>query len=285
VEHGFECNSNVNSPDICIDILPPTASLKVIEQNLLRIVFSEVVKAKVSSDVLEKMIEITLKKKCDISWKLKENFPKDTTFTELLIEITPECPLKMLVFDKIFFKNLKFITDLSDNALATEAIRVKTQKYTHEEADFAAKTAGEIINILTIITLIFMLGLTSFQISAVGSLWHFINMIQILSYIPLLNCNIPSNYMLLLTDYLTAKKLAIPLDLIPDSPLNPFSYLSEFMTEPLNERFAEFDYESTSFIFNFAEELSTWLLLGLLYLLLIISAWLFPKFGYFYHKG
>jgi len=248
------------------------------------IVFSEVVRARVNSDVLEKMIEITLKRKCDMSWKLNKNFPKNTAFTELLIEITPECPLERLMIDKILFKNVELIADLSENALTTRIIRVKTSKYTHEEVHAAAEVAGELINTSGVVTLVFMLGLASFQICAVGSLWHFINMIQILSYIPLLDCKIPSNYRLILTDYLTIKKLAIPLDFIPDFPFSPFSYLPQFMTKPLNERFAEFAYESTSFIFNFAEELSTWLFLGLLYLLLIVSAWLFPKFGYFYHK-
>ena len=242
------------------------------------------VRAKAGSDVLEKTIEITLKKNCDMSWKLNKNFSKNTTFTELLIEITPKCPLERLMIDKILFKNVELIADLSENALATRIIRVKTSKHTHEEVDIAAEIAGELINTSSVVTLVFMLGLASFQICAVGSLWHFINMIQILSYIPLLNCKIPSNYRLVLTDYLTIKKLAIPLDFIPDFPFSPFSYLPQFMTKSLNGRFVELVYESTSFIFNFAEELSTWLFLGLFYLLLTLSAWLFPKFGYFYHK-
>jgi len=97
-----------------------------------------------------------------------------------------------------------------------------------------------------------------------------------------LDCNVPNIFKLLLTEYLTITKVAIPFNLIPDFPFNPLSQLTRFLTEPLNERFGELNYESISFIFNFSEELLTWIVLGLIYLLLKVLYKRAPEFLYMF---
>jgi len=247
----------------------------------MSLTFSELVLSKVSSEVLEKSIKVTSGKKCRLTFKLLTTFPKDTILTEIQIKILPQGTLRGGEECTFTFENKEFITDLSENPLETEVLKMKLPKFTHEESE-GIKAIGETINAASTYTIIVILGLSLFQGYAIGSLWHFINTVQIISYIPLLNCNIPNIFRLLLTEYLTVRKVAIPLNSIPDFPFNPLSQFTRFLTKPLNEKFEKLKYESISFIFNFSEELLTWILLGLTYLLLKVLYKKAPKFLYMF---
>lgn len=265
VEPGFSCTPHPNTPDTCVDITPPTATLKL--DNTLVITFSETVRSKAPSDLLAQTMELTLNRKCTFTWTLQSLFPKDSTFDELRIEVYPECSLqKGETVYTVMFKQVSLVVDLSGNALATSVLRVKTEggKY---EISAEARIVGAVIEHASTWSILSMILLSVFQGQAIGSLWHFINMIQVLSYLPLLDCEIPDNFRLILTEYLAIRKLAVPLDKFP-AFFNPMSRLTSFITNPFNDKFAELDYESVSFVLNFADELITWLLLGGVYLLL-----------------
>jgi len=279
IEYGFECKSYPNSPDICIDVLAPTGIVKFKSITIISVIFSEPILLKVSSEILKKTIDVTLLKKCEFTWKLLTTFPKNTILTELQIEILPQCTLRGGESCTLAFKNKEFVTDLNGNPLETEIIKMKLPRSIHEESE-GIKVVGEVINAASTYAVIAMLGLSLIQGYAIGPLWHFINMVQMLSYIPLLDCNVPNIFKLLLTEYLTITKIAIPFNLIPDFPSNPLSQFTRFLTEPLNEKFGELKYESISFIFNFSEELLTWIVLGLIYLLLKVLYKRAPKFLY-----
>jgi len=276
IEHGFQCKSYPNSPDICIDALAPTVFAKLKNATIMRLIFSEPILSKVSSEVLEKTIKVTSGKKGEFTWKVLTTFPKDAILTEIQIEISPQGILRGGGQCTFTFKNKEFITDLTGNPLETEAIKLKLPRSTHGESE-GIEVIGETINAATTYTIIVILGLSLFQGYAIGALWHFINMVQMISYISLLDCNIPNIFRLLLTEYLTVRKVAIPFNLVPDFPFNPLSQFTRFLTEPLNERFEELEYESISFIFNFAEELLTWIILGLIYVLLKVLYKIGPK--------
>jgi len=247
----------------------------------MSIIFSEPILSKVSSEVLEKTIKVTSGKRCRLTFKVLTTFPKDTILTEIQIEILPQDTLRGGEECTFTFENKEFITDLSGNPLETEVLKIKLPKFTHEESELM-KAIGEAINIASTYTIIVILGFSLFQGHAVGSLWDFINTVQIVSYIALLNCNIPNIFRLLLTEYLTIREVVIPFKSIPDFPFNPLSQLTRFLTEPLNEKFEELEYESISFIFNFSEELLTWIVLGLTYLVLKILYKRAPKFLYMF---
>jgi len=247
----------------------------------MSIIFSKPVLSKVSSEVLEKSIKVTSGKKCKLTFKLLTTFPKDTILTEVQVNISSQGILRGGEQCAFTFENKEFITDLSENPLETEVLKIKLPKSTHEESE-GIKAIGGTINAASTYTIIVILGLSLFQGYAIGSLWHFINMVQIVSYISLLNCNIPNIFKLLLTEYLTVRKVAIPFNSIPDFPFNPLSQFTRFLTEPLNEKFEKLEYESISFIFNFSEELLTWILLGLTYLVLKVLYKRAPKFLYIF---
>jgi hypothetical protein len=81
-------------------------------------------------------------------------------------------------------------------------------------------------------------------------------MLQILSYLPGLNCYIPFN----LEVFLTIKDVAIPFNMLPDFPFSPLELTEYFMTDPLTEKLSTIGYESISFIFNFSDEIVAHLL-------------------------
>ncbi len=105
-------------------------------------------------------------------------------------------------------------------------------------------------------------------------------MVQVLNYIPLLNATLPPNLSEFLKEYLTMASIKIPFSLLPDFIPNPREWLSEFLTNPFNDRFQLFGLDSISFIWNFAEQLYTWAILLLIYLVISILSRCLPSTRY-----
>ena len=247
-------------------------------ENTLVITFSELILSTLDSKLLSETIDVSLKKKCEIDWVLIKNFQADTIHGTFQIKVSPKCSLNRDTYI-VLFKDRSKIQDLAGNYLATEFLTTKTREYKYRVTDEIAIIIGATIKYATISTFAFMLFLSVFHGHAVGSLWHFINMIQILSYLPLLNCDLPDNFRMVLTEYLSDDLFVLPFDIIPQFPYNPLNYLSAFITEPFNEKFEDLDYESISFIFNFSDELLTWLVLLLIYIALKVLEFIAPKLG------
>lgn len=281
VELGFECTSAPDLPDICVDVKAPTAAMQLRSGNLLVILFSEQVLSTVDSEELVKTMEVWLKKKCELDWTLVSTFTAYTIFETLQLKVAPKCS-----FDRsgntyvVHFKDTHLIQDKGSNALSTSTLEAKALKYQYAESEEAVRTIGTVMKYTTVGTFGLMLFLSVFQGCAVGSFWHFVNMLQVLSYLPVLDCVLPDNYRMIVTNYLSEELVTIPFDLIPEFPYNPLNYLAVFLTEPFNENFKEMDFESVSFVFNFSDELLTWLSLGLVYFALHVFALLAPQWGY-----
>jgi len=278
VEEGYECTSHTDKPDVCVDVKPPTATMTLRTGNILVITFSELILSTVDSKLLSETIDVSLKKKCEVDWVLINDFQANTIHKTFQIRVSPKCSLDRDTYI-VVFKDKSKIQDLAKNSLVTESLTVKTRRHNYEVIDEAAGTIGAVIKYTTTSTFIFMLFLSIFHGHAIGSLWNFINMLQMLSYLPLLNYGLPDNFRVVLTEYLSDDLFVLPFDMIPDFPYNPLNYLSAFITEPLNEKFEELDYESISFIFNFSDELLTWLFLLLIYIVLKVLECIAPKLG------
>ena len=278
IEEGYKCTSHTDKPDVCVDIKPPTATMTIKAGNILVITFSESILSTLDSKLLSETINLSLKKKCEVDWVLINNFQANTIHKTLQIKVSPKCSLHRDTYIVLFNDRSK-IQDLSGNSLATEFLTTKTGRYKYETIGGIENIIGATIKYATMSTFVFMLFLSIFHGYAVGSLWHFINMLQILSYIPILNCDLPYNFRIILTEYLSEDFFVLPFDIIPEFPYNPLNYLSVFITEPFNEKFEELDYESISFIFNFSDELLTWLFLFLIYIILKVLECIAPKLG------
>ena len=280
VEEGFECTIYEEIPDVCIDKKPPTAVLSMEAANELTITFSETVVILTNDEFLTTSMKVYLKNKCDLKWKLADAFGPKKSFNKLKIKINPQCSLEASEDDYIvIFTDPSLIVDKSNNKYKAETMELKTQRYTFISNDDEAysKEIGSVFSSSSIVTLGITIGASLFQSIAMESFWSFMNMVQFISYLPGLNCALPPNFEIFMTDYLSIKKLSIPVDMIPEFPYNPLNYITCFLTNPFSERFSLLGYESISFIFNFLDELVTWLLLLLLYLLLMILCSIFSK--------
>jgi len=289
VEEGFKCIQSSEGPDICYDILNPTSQLLLKNATILTIKFNEYVQFKASSYDLQKTMNITIENTimpCEIEWKFNKPFKAFYEITnKLIINLHPKCSLqKLLQIIKVVFIDPSLVVDMSGNQLSTPTMHIKTQnyKYISESEKQTTASMGSAFDSSSLVTFGLMIGISLLQSVAIGSFWAFVNMLQILSYLPIIDCFIPYNLELFLTEYLTIKKIVFPFYLIPDFILNPMRYIAAFLTRPLNSRFMIVGYDSMSFIFNFIEELTTWILLTIFYLFLRFLCWLIPESKYFF---
>ena len=292
VENGFKCFSVPSKPDVCIDVQPPTGILTVRKDSTLDIMFSEKVVSSVNSIYHhDKLIGTSLAKTmivkledmktaCGMTWQLVNRFESFTKFDTLRIKINVTCSLRANAQRFVVnFTDDSIIMDPAGNRLASTVLYARTVRYIYisDTEKAAVESTGTAFSSSSLLTLLLMLGISLFQSATIGSFWAFVNMLQILSYLPMMGCIIPYNLELFLTEYLTVKKMVFPFHLIPGIPFNPFSAFADFITKPLNDRFALSGYETLSFLFNFADELMTWLILLGVYLLLAMLTSILPK--------
>lgn len=280
IEPGYTCKT-IGSIDICTDIRSPIGILSIKKGNVLVLRFDEMVKVNVDSEVLVKSMKVYLKGiTCNFEWNLKESFELGYTFTELEILTVPECSLKGKIETYVIeFDSTNLITDLAYNSMSSKIYQVSSLSYVYisEGMKKAAEAVGDAANSMSLIAFLVMLLFSLLKTAVMGNLWIFINMIQFLSYLPVIDCYIPYCLEQFLTEHMTIKEVTIPFEMLPDSFWTPLDSLAAFVTEPFNNRFLVNGYESISFLYNFAEELTTWLLLVLLYLLLEILTRIVPS--------
>ncbi len=100
-------------------------------------------------------------------------------------------------------------------------------------------------------------------------------MVQMLSFIPLINGVMPANMEMFMKDYLSVVSITIPFSLFPSFIPNPLAWIAVFISDAFNDRFHQFGFESASFLWNFAEQLLTWLIMLVIYTTLsVISLYL-----------
>ncbi len=214
---------------------------------------------------------------CNATWHFAQSFTAGEITEILFIETNVKCSLKGYERFQVTFRNPQLVQDLHNNSLQNPVITANTLSYVYVNPTQRAvlEGAGDTFTVMTFLTFAFVIGMNLLQSAAVGSFWAFINMLQLLSYIPVINCTLPYTLEVFLTQYLSVSKVSFPFQLF----ISGFSLLSwpTFLTLPLNPRFSLSGYDSTSFIYNFAEQLSTWLLLALLYVLLCVLTKVFPE--------
>ncbi len=217
---------------------------------------------------------------CKISSvEMQTNFSAYTHMNSFKLSVSVPCTLKgkSETFN-VQFNDLALIRDNGDNKLSTPLITARAPKYTYASAaeKAAVSTSGSAFQAVTLATFALVIVLSMLQSAAVGSFWIFVNMLQLLSYIPAIDCVFPYNLNAFLTQYMSVSSVSIPYSILPDWVPNLLSYLSDFVTEPFNSQFEGCGYESLSFIYNFADQLTTWLLVLMFYLLLRFLTWIVP---------
>lgn len=272
VESGFKCHSLSGGPDHCVDIVPPKASLSVKKGTDLTVTFNEDVFIKVNENTLKPTMQVYLKGGCELTWELA-SYKTNERLNKLEIATTPKCSLKASQdYFVVEFNDVSLVADKDGNELGNSVAEARTMRYVYTaNSDLAySEGLGTIFNSSSFVTLGVMVFIMLFQSVSVGPFWSFINMVQFISYLPALNCELPGNLEVFLTDYMNIRKMAVPVEMLPDFVRTPLDFIQECVTGPLNEQFSLAGYESISFISNFLDELLTWFLISLLYLVLTV---------------
>ena len=286
LEQGFMCVRQDYGPDVCYDIAAPEATLTIKKGNLLVIDFNREMVAHVNSVQLASSMTVKLRgarEGCELSWELMDVFHKGYQFDKLTVKASPQCNLQgagQTYF--VIFNDVTAFTSVAGHSLKNNLLKASALRYTYiSESDKAALSAiGDSFISTSWITVILMLGMGIFESLAIQPLWSFINMLQMVSYIPVIDCYIPQNLEIFLIEYLSIGSLAIPFDMIPEFKYNPLNYIDYFLTDPFNDKFFATGYESISFVFNFSDEILTWLSLFFVYLVLKLLCSLLSKSRY-----
>ena len=91
-----------------------------------------------------------------------------------------------------------------------------------------------------------------------------------------MNANTPPLVVAFINNYLSVIDISFPFYLIPIDFINPIYWLSDFITPPFNTKFLESGFQSVSIIYNFANQIWTWLTLILIYFILKFLVWVLP---------
>ena len=259
----------------------PRATLALERVRLLVVTFNERIKVRENSEKLAKEMTVALEgaENCNLNWKFANAFNIGSIHIKFNIEIIPECTVRASMKYVVHFLSPDLITDLSDNILATDNLKAnaKNSYYTSADEQAAISALGTGFTSSSYVTFGVIIGFSLFQSADTGPFWIFLNMLQLISYLPILKVFVPQTLSTFLTEYLSITNLSIPFDLIPDIGFDPLGLFEYFIAYPFNEFFEIAGYESINFLFNFADELLTWFLLLLLYLLLIILNKIVPK--------
>jgi len=284
IEEGYKCSHPTNGLDTCIDIKPPSAILEVKKGNLLIIQFNELVTVSVDSQtLLSQYMEIAiegLKEECSIIKNIAVDFPKMTNLSSIQLRVNATCLLHGFVETYIIkFTQPSLIKDLAGNILNSPVLTAKTLRaiYISPEEQAVVDGTGSSFTASSMVTFGVVIGMSALQSTVVGGFWSFVNMVQIISYIPILKLEIPYNLEIFLTEYLTVSKVAIPFKLLPKEIPNPLDFLAAFVTDSLGENFKICGYETFSFIYNFGQELTTWVCIFGFYVLLCLLDVVLPK--------
>jgi len=216
---------------------------------------------------------------------LETKISAGTYFSQLHIQTQINCSLSGYEKLIVVFKRPDYFLDYYGNQLSTTLLKAKAPKYTYIDAQAAetVESSGTAFSVTSLVTFGIVIALNLLQSAAVSSFWAFVNMLQIISYLPIIKCNIPYNLEVFLTQYLSVSKTTFPFKMLPKWVPNPLSIFMPFLVVPFSERFILCGYESLSFIYNFSEELTTWLLLLVFYIALTVLCWIFPEDSkYFY---
>eukprot|EP00826_Nyctotherus_ovalis_P064808 TRINITY_DN9514_c0_g2_i10.p1 TRINITY_DN9514_c0_g2~~TRINITY_DN9514_c0_g2_i10.p1 ORF type:complete len:251 (+),score=26.46 TRINITY_DN9514_c0_g2_i10:202-954(+) len=248
---------------------------------MLTLTFTEIVITQLSSDFLAQNMKVyMLDIECELEWKFNSPFKSGATFQSLKINIKPKCSLKgKSEVYVVEFSSRELITDTTGNEMAEKTYMAYSLRYVYvsDTMKEVLEAAGEATNSITTFTFLGLILISILQFAVLGTFWIFINTVQFISYLPVINCYLPYCFTQFLANYLKIKNVTIPFQLLPDSLWTPLKTFAVFLTEPFNSRLLENGYESVSFLYNFAEELITWIGIALLYLLLLILTRIISK--------
>ncbi len=202
----------------------------------------------------------------NLTWSVVGDFVSGSS---LRIQAKVSCSLKGATEEfYVTFGTPEYIQDQSGNVLGTPTVHARAKKYSYIDSSQQAviSGSGSAFSATSVATLVVVLLANMVGSAATGTFWVFMDMVQIVSYLPLLTLDMSYNLELFITQYLSTTNLVIPFNLLPDWVPDPTAYLSGFSGDILDSKFLDSGYQSFSFLYNMSSTLLTWFMLSLFYI-------------------
>ena len=199
---------------------------------------------------------------------MQSSFNENSTVDKLAISFTVPCPLKGSNERlHLTFQNTLFIKDTLGQPLETGDINIESSRslYMTEFEKSVLQTAGSTFSATSYGLMGAVLVMNIFQIAGSGPFWSFVEMLQVAALLPLISSELPSSLQFFVSQYANVSKAAMPFSMLPSIVPKPTTHLEMFRTDPVNEQYKDSGYETKSFVYNFAEQLTTWVLLATVY--------------------
>eukprot|EP00826_Nyctotherus_ovalis_P010713 TRINITY_DN12811_c0_g1_i3.p1 TRINITY_DN12811_c0_g1~~TRINITY_DN12811_c0_g1_i3.p1 ORF type:complete len:486 (+),score=57.98 TRINITY_DN12811_c0_g1_i3:1250-2707(+) len=278
IEPGFDCSKG--NPEVCRSVVSPYATLEVRKGNKLIIKFSAEMVSTIPCIFNNGQIVAELKDhvkiflisvsegSTELSWNFASLFNPLQKFTTVMIDT--EIPYSTRGAGEVIrveFKDGSLLQDEFGNYLSTEVLAASALRQMLFPKGL--EIIGGVIKMSTTVTLVVVVGMSLFQSVDTSSFWTLLNMLQIISYMPMIKCTIPENFRTFLEKYLTIAlaKATMPFEFLPEWLPDPKELLESLNFFEFNLDLDFYSFESFNFLYNFSDELITWISLGLFYLL------------------
>ena len=284
LEQGFACKAVPSGPDSCYTTIPPKPSLKIVgsKNEAVTLRFSRPILAPSSSITamtLIKSMELKLlhaMKGCEPLYTFRTVTKSATgTFSQLTADLTIECSVTTNTKLKVTFSSPGLFRDENGIPMVeTEAtVRLNKASWLDAQTAQAISSAGSSFSSANLVILCASLAQYLLQSVALGSLWAFVNMAQIIYYTPVISTQIPANLKMFIANYMTISQIKIPISL----DFIPTTWLETMKASLVDANFQDFGLTSFSFLYNFYQQLFTWVILLCFYISLSILNKLRPK--------
>lgn len=222
-----------------------------------------------------------------MKWALSDTFKKNDIKTALTFIIDVKCSLYGSEQFTLVLQNPQLLQDLDGNKFQEKIFKTKSFLFfymTESELE-AVAGSGSAFSYSSLLALFIVVIAVLFQYSinfkinrsiAVNTFWEFVSMIQILSFITVINGNLPQNLVIFLNNYVPVTSIVLPFNLIFPNYLNPLQLFNVFLGYPYNNQFYNAGYQSVNFLYNWASQILTWILLFLAYVCLIFLCKILP---------
>ncbi len=279
VEPGFTCQKPAEGPNVCYTTVPPSPSLKISgsKNEHVTLSFSRTIVS--AAGTLIPTIELSLlhvAKDCVLKYAFRVPKAK-SNFTQLVADLTIECSVSSTAKLKATFRSPGLFVDENRIGMTETAVTVCLNKASWIDPNSAqlVASAGSGFNSANVVVMCASLGQYLLQSVALGSLWALVNMAQLIYYTPVFSTQIPANLNMFIANYLTVAQIQIP------SSLNfvslPTEWLDQLQSSLIDGNLKDFGLSSLSFLYNFYQQLFTWLALLCCYLCLVALDRLRPK--------
>eukprot|EP00347_Sterkiella_histriomuscorum_P005534 403356244 len=268
IESGFNCTTGSKlAPSVCMDNKNPTPKISLVSsKNFIYIEFDEEVQLQKALDETNVKITITgPQSSYKFDWRLADDYKTSEPVQMAVIELSMYSSLKGDSKEQVIIQFLtdQIYKDPTGNGIITVPLYSYLNKYEYIDPETKAKldAAGDTSMLATFGAVAINLVISQLFGGSIAAMWTMVNTIQLISLLPLCNVNFPKITVMVLEKMLTSHG---------ESTIIPnvfYTFLinrsgSAVKVEPaLNERFSDYGWTVSNFLYLSGRKILLWTLI------------------------